>query len=369
MNYLKIYKQLVVKRLRYPSTQLYTQVHHIIPRSIDPSKTRDQKNLVKLSAREHFIAHALLVKITQKSKDKSKYFKMLNAFIAMSKIHNNKQNREKCFNSILYAKYKQQQNRYILESGCLKGQNSSSYNTITIYNSQTHQIKHIKKYLDIPEGWVKGKPPEIIKSGKESTNYGTKWIYNTQTLEQKLLRKNQQIEQGWVYGISPLINEKMKLNNKLSNKDKIWITNLELKISKPIYKNQQIPDGWLKGRIMHYDHFEDATNEQKKYYFINYKQDIERKIVPRIRKKVELKTACIKCGKETKSKIKNYICRTCKQKLKRREKSTNNPQGIKPTREMLQQHLKTMNYTQISIYYGVADNTIRRWCKEYGLKK
>ena len=42
---------------------LYSEVHHILPRSLYPEYANDQNNLVRLTAREHFICHWLLTKI------------------------------------------------------------------------------------------------------------------------------------------------------------------------------------------------------------------------------------------------------------------------------------------------------------------
>ncbi len=55
----------------------YFENHHIVPKCLDGSNDND--NIVRLTAREHFIAHALLVKIYPTSK------KITNAFIGMSR--------------------------------------------------------------------------------------------------------------------------------------------------------------------------------------------------------------------------------------------------------------------------------------------
>jgi hypothetical protein len=88
MNYQKIYDSLVKYRLKNPAKQHfdYTENHHIIPKSIDRTLEKDRSNIVNLSAREHFIAHALLVKIYKQQGDKNKWYKMLCAFDAMSKL-------------------------------------------------------------------------------------------------------------------------------------------------------------------------------------------------------------------------------------------------------------------------------------------
>ena len=60
MNYMKIYEQLVKKR-RKEFFEGYGENHHIIPKCLNG--TDEVENIVRLTAREHFIAHALLCKI------------------------------------------------------------------------------------------------------------------------------------------------------------------------------------------------------------------------------------------------------------------------------------------------------------------
>jgi hypothetical protein len=56
----------------------YTETHHIIPKSLGGSNAKD--NLVKLTAREHFVAHWLLTKMVVNTKQK---YQMWNAFSCM----------------------------------------------------------------------------------------------------------------------------------------------------------------------------------------------------------------------------------------------------------------------------------------------
>ena len=59
MNYKKIYDKIVENRKLNPIPKgVYTEVHHIIPRSIGGSD--EKSNLIRLSAREHFVCHLLL---------------------------------------------------------------------------------------------------------------------------------------------------------------------------------------------------------------------------------------------------------------------------------------------------------------------
>lgn len=60
MNYQKIYDAIILNRQTNKYIG-YTELHHILPRSMGGSD--DPSNLVRLSAREHFICHLLLYKI------------------------------------------------------------------------------------------------------------------------------------------------------------------------------------------------------------------------------------------------------------------------------------------------------------------
>jgi len=57
----------------------YTETHHIIPQSLGGSN--DKENLVELTAREHFICHWLLIKMTE-GEDRSKMLYALNGMKA-----------------------------------------------------------------------------------------------------------------------------------------------------------------------------------------------------------------------------------------------------------------------------------------------
>ena len=60
MNYEKHYNN-IVERAKNRVLEGYVEKHHIIPRCM--GGTNDQSNLVSLTAREHYVAHQLLVKM------------------------------------------------------------------------------------------------------------------------------------------------------------------------------------------------------------------------------------------------------------------------------------------------------------------
>lgn len=61
-KYSKIYYA-ITSKAKERITEGYTETHHIIPQSLGGSNDKD--NLVELTAREHFICHWLLVKMTE----------------------------------------------------------------------------------------------------------------------------------------------------------------------------------------------------------------------------------------------------------------------------------------------------------------
>jgi hypothetical protein len=93
MNKYKTWYNNIIDIARNRVTEGYTELHHIIPRSLGGSDDAD--NLVALTAREHFICHILLTKFTT-GQDRNK---MLHAAILM-KSANGYQDRY--FNSRLY---------------------------------------------------------------------------------------------------------------------------------------------------------------------------------------------------------------------------------------------------------------------------
>ena len=77
-KYLRLYYKIIEQAKLRQSIELYTEKHHIIPRSLGGNNDAD--NIVKLSGREHYIAHLLLTKITE-GKSKGKMVFALNSMM------------------------------------------------------------------------------------------------------------------------------------------------------------------------------------------------------------------------------------------------------------------------------------------------
>lgn len=69
---------------------------------------------------------------------------------------------------------------------------------------------------------------------------------------------------------------------------------------------------------------------------------------------------CIDCGKEIS--IRSTRCQSCAAKYSNKRKVEN-----RPTKEELLKLILNNTFVAIGEMYGVTDNTIRKWCKYYGL--
>ena len=76
MNYQKIYNNIIEKAKNRSLQNVYTELHHILPVSMGGSNNKD--NLVRLTAKEHFVSHHLLWKI-YKNREMTKAFMLMNS--------------------------------------------------------------------------------------------------------------------------------------------------------------------------------------------------------------------------------------------------------------------------------------------------
>ena len=104
----------IVERARYRIIEDYTETHHIKPRSLGGSDDID--NLVALTAREHFICHWLLTKMTT-GEDR---YKMLNALRMMRAEKHGQQRYETAITSRVYESIKTEYAR--LQSERIRGE-------------------------------------------------------------------------------------------------------------------------------------------------------------------------------------------------------------------------------------------------------
>ena len=123
MNYEKIYNQIIEKRKIeiLSKKEIYCEGHHIIPVSFDKSLEKEEKNIINLTAREHYICHKLLQKIALEKygKNSHEYMAMTYCLFRMSN------NVIYGINSKDYEKYRKNYSDYLKENK--SGKNSPNY--------------------------------------------------------------------------------------------------------------------------------------------------------------------------------------------------------------------------------------------------
>lgn len=152
-KYTKWYFQIIENRKHNPPTG-YCETHHIIPRSLGGSNV--DENLVKLTAREHFVVHLLLTKMFPS--DINKTAKMVRAWCWMA--WNKSDGREYKINSRIFEKLRKQF-RHI--ASLSRSNNNSQFGTKWVHNPITMQSKKIKKEEVLLDGWCEGR---VINWGK-----------------------------------------------------------------------------------------------------------------------------------------------------------------------------------------------------------
>jgi hypothetical protein len=98
-KYTRWYQGLMNKAVVRNTIDGYYEEHHILPKSLGGSDTKD--NLVKLTAKEHYVAHLLLMKCFDEPVARQK---MCAAYLYMSKVRNKHTARR--YNSRLYEYHK-----------------------------------------------------------------------------------------------------------------------------------------------------------------------------------------------------------------------------------------------------------------------
>lgn len=131
----------------------YFEKHHILPKSL--GGTNDKENLVKLTAREHFICHWLLVKMYDKGSDER--YKML---CALWRMNNDGSTTQKIhyINSRAYEALRIEFSKNVSEviSKYQKGENNSQFGTKWFTNRNTGESKKFKE-RPLEEFWVEGR--------------------------------------------------------------------------------------------------------------------------------------------------------------------------------------------------------------------
>ena len=266
MNYLQIYHNLLDKRRNFPvEKSTYQEHHHCLPRCLGGSN--DSDNIVSLTAREHYIAHLLLVKIYQNDLDKQKYYKMLYALECMTILQDPSRygldyNRKFKMNSKLFEFIKikiSEAKSYINKLRWSKMTIDEKQNLSDLISKsikeyyRTHKSKWIgRKHTSITIEKMKISAKTKLIKGKYNPNYNKIWICNDNTKECIQWDKDKCLPEGWRKGRifkSKESYQKLSHPNYASTLGKIWIHD-NFGNDKCINSNEEIPLGWTKGRTL-----------------------------------------------------------------------------------------------------------------------
>jgi hypothetical protein len=220
----------IIAKARLKTYDGYSEVHHIIPGSL--GGTDDPDNLVRLSYREHFICHWLLIKFVRDPEDKIKMILALRYMTFITKKS------KRIVSSWQFDVAKR------LAKDNMSGENNPAYGK-KWYNNGTEAI-FLADDQEIPEGFVLGKLPVTEETRRKLRD--KKW-YNNGT-EAIFVSSDHEIPEGFTRGRLPTSEDsklKMKDSKQGKNLGKKWYNNGIKSIM--ISDDKDIPKGFAPGGI------------------------------------------------------------------------------------------------------------------------
>lgn len=252
---------------------VYTEKHHIIPRSLGGSNSKS--NIVKLTAREHFVCHLLLPKFTLGQHQ----IKMFHAAWRMCLSKDTAQRDYKITSSI-YESLKTQRANYLKT---IKGAAHPNFGRKTGRTSHSFTSEWKENISSAKKGttaWNKGIPvpedqkrrqsttrksksgtpgfnirpacrPEKAKAISESQK-GRKWIYHPETNDRRPVNPNEvsaYLDLGWKMGQG----KRKKPKTCAHTIGMKWVINKstgETKLIQPIDFQSYLINGWIPGRVL-----------------------------------------------------------------------------------------------------------------------
>jgi hypothetical protein len=167
-KYTRWYNQ-IVANAQNCDTEGYTERHHIQPRSLGGTDTAD--NLVELTAREHFVCHWLLTKMTT---GEARY-KMINALRMMRAEKEGQQRYETAITSRVYESIKQEYAQ--LQSKRYSGKNNPMYGD-KFYRSEDGKQRQKDAITGVNNGAKQENARQKIsqsKLGKKREQFSEEW--------------------------------------------------------------------------------------------------------------------------------------------------------------------------------------------------
>lgn len=157
------YSKLIEKAKTRPKPKGYVERHHVLPRSLGGDNSKS--NIVVLTAREHFIAHKLLVEMHKPGTEARK--KMMYAFWRM-KGGNKEQKR--AVDPKAYEKFRKEHAKYVsdMSAESQRGSKNSQYGTSWWTEKSTG--KSAKSKTCPGKGWILGRNVYGKKFGIRNSN-------------------------------------------------------------------------------------------------------------------------------------------------------------------------------------------------------
>lgn len=254
MNYQKIYNQFIEKRKNQILTKnkklpnyIYCETHHIIPQCIGGSD--EEFNLVNLTAREHYIAHMLLVKI---------YPEEYSLLYAIEMMHvnpvndNNENSRKFRFNSRLFEAVKIKLAKMKSEKQSnLKWIKNLKLNCQAFWPKDTELTEQM-----IHDGWEFGRLQCDCHKSRSYENAGYeagKYIRITNDIIDLYILKTDPIPDGFHRGMSIEHRHNQSkgcIGRPGTTTGKKMIINYITKQTRYLAIGESLPDGWHYGSVL-----------------------------------------------------------------------------------------------------------------------
>lgn len=202
----------------------YTEKHHIIPRCLGGSNERS--NIAVLTAREHYIAHLLLTKMSDDHRLKF-------GFVMMTRIN---EVHERGYRITSYGyKYAKECNAKASSIRSKKHAGKHLIGRKVYHNPETGMKTAIRDGDPIPEGWIRG-TSEGIKRKVGAGNRGRVYYHRGEEVV-AVKDPSELVGDGWIKG-NP---------NAATNQGRNYITSFDPNTGKE-YHTEVVPEGNVLGR-------------------------------------------------------------------------------------------------------------------------
>lgn len=224
-KYTRWYNSIISNRKNNPlDISGYKENHHIIPKSLGGSNKKE--NIVALTAKEHFICHRLLVKMTEGNNKVKMSYAIRTMMIRENPYQSRYKISSKGYESI------------IKETRAIIGKSQTGENNP--YYGRTHSdevrtlMKEKRKIQD---------PPMLGKTHSEKTKS------KLQIANQKQFEDPQQIELRKKITKEQMKDPERRYKAGNGKRGKSWYHNPETKECSTFFPDN-VPDGYIKGRII-----------------------------------------------------------------------------------------------------------------------